>query len=145
MKTNTKLIIISRLVIGFILVYAGLNKLTNPAAFANAIDNYHIIPFGFENLAAIIIPWLEIFAGIGLILGVYVNGSALIASVLFGVFMISIASALLRGYNIECGCGLKAGDMVGIDKIIENAVYFALSWLILKRKSKSLEIYPKSV
>jgi uncharacterized membrane protein YphA (DoxX/SURF4 family) len=145
MINNTKLIFVSRIVIGVILIYAGVNKLSNPNEFASAIDNYHLLPFGSENLVAIIMPWIEILAGIGLILGIYVNGSALIALVMFGIFIIAIASALVRGYNIECGCGIKAGDMVGIDKILENTVYFALAWLILKRKSRALEIYPKSV
>ncbi len=145
MINNTKLIFVSRIVIGVILIYAGVNKLSNPNEFASAIDNYHLLPFGSENLVAIIMPWIEILAGIGLILGIYVNGSALIALVMFGIFIIAIASALVRGYNIECGCGIKAGDMVGIDKILENTVYFALAWLILKRKSRVLEIYPKSV
>ncbi len=145
MINNTKLIFVSRIVIGVILIYAGVNKLSNPNEFASAIDNYHLLPFGSENLVAIIMPWIEILAGIGLILGIYVNGSALIAFVMFGIFIIAIASALVRGYNIECGCGIKAGDMVGIDKILENTVYFALAWLILKRKSRALEIYPKSV
>jgi len=145
MINNTKLIFVSRIVIGVILIYAGVNKSSNPNEFASAIDNYHLLPFGSENLVAIIMPWIEILAGIGLILGIYVNGSALIAFVMFGIFIIAIASALVRGYNIECGCGIKAGDMVGIDKILENTVYFALAWLILKRKSRALEIYPKSV
>jgi len=145
MVNNTKLIFISRIVIGIILIYAGFNKLSNPYDFASAIGNYHLLPYGLENLIAIIVPWIEIFSGIGLIIGIYVDGSALIALGMFSIFIIAIASAMLRGYNIECGCGLKTGDMVGFDKIIENVVYFALTWLIIRRNSKSLEIYPKSV
>ena len=31
---------------------------------------------------------------------------------------------MFRGFNIECGCGLKEGQMVGWGKIFENTLYF---------------------
>jgi hypothetical protein len=62
---------------------------------------------------------------------------------MMGMFIIAIGSAILRGYNIECGCGLKEGEMVGVGKIIEDSIYFLLVWLIYKRSGNWFEILPK--
>ena len=143
--TQSSIFIISfRLIIGGILVFASFDKIGSPGDFARDIANYHILPFGTENLFAIILPWLELTIGLGLIIGIFVNGAALLSMGLMGIFILAIGSAILRGYNIECGCGLKEGEMVGIGKIAENAVYFACSWLVFKRSGKWFEILPKS-
>jgi len=39
-----------------------------------------------ENIAAIILPWLELFVGVSLITGVFINANSLIADVLLLVF-----------------------------------------------------------
>jgi hypothetical protein len=90
------------------------------------------------------LPWLELFIGIGLMIGVMVDGAALICSGLFSVFIIMIFQAILRGYNIECGCGLKEGEMVGWSKILENIVMLGATWLVMVRKEYLFEFFPKS-
>ncbi|NOZ03937.1 MAG: DoxX family membrane protein [FCB group bacterium] len=141
LKSN--LILLFRIIIGGVLIYASITKIADPAVFARDIGNYHFLPFGLENLMALILPWVELLAGIGLILGVMVDGSALLSMGMMAVFIIAIAQAILRGYDIECGCGLKEGQMVGLDKLIEDTVYFILSWLIYKRSNRRFELYPK--
>ncbi|MEE9189534.1 MAG: MauE/DoxX family redox-associated membrane protein [Candidatus Neomarinimicrobiota bacterium] len=140
MTTFYKVVLLgSRLLIGFVLLYAGWNKLLDPQGFASSIGNYHLLPWGMENTVAIVFPWIEIIAGLGLIVGIFTDGSATVSIFLFTLFILAIASALLRGYNIECGCGLKSGDLVGLDKILENSVYLILSVVILRRKEKWFE------
>ena len=31
---------------------------------------------------------------------------------------------MLRGFNIDCGCGLKEGQLVGVEKLLENCIDF---------------------
>ena len=52
--------------------------------------------------------------------------------------------ATLRGFNIDCGCGLKEGQLVGIEKILENFVFLGGAYLVYLRTNKFLELYPKS-
>ena len=78
------------------------------------------MPFGLENTVAIILPWLELFIGIGIILGIYINANALLSGCLLILFNILVFQAMVRGFNIECGCGLKEGQMVGYGKLFEN-------------------------
>ena len=46
--------IISRLVLGFIFIYFSWDKILDPKLFSNVIQNYDIVPFGIENLIALI-------------------------------------------------------------------------------------------
>lgn len=144
MKNGLSIIVlIARLLIGGILIYASFNKIVDPGGFAKAIANYHIIPFGLENSMAIILPWLELAVGICLILGLFIDGAAFLVIIMMVIFIVAITFAILSGYNIECGCGLKPGELVGIQKIIEDLTYLILALIILKRPNRRFELYPK--
>ena len=143
MKNGLSIIVLlARLLIGGILIYACIEKIANPGEFARAIDNYHIIPFGLENSMAIILPWLEFIIGICLIIGVFIDGASFLVIVIMLVFIIAITFAILSGYNIECGCGLKPGELVGVQKIIEDLTYLILAWMIIKRPKRIFELFP---
>ena len=141
---NPILILMIRLFLGGLFIYTSLDKITDPQSFSRDISNYHIIPFGLENSMAVILPWLELFIGLGLILGCLVDGAALVSMSLLVIFIVAIGSAILRGYNIECGCGLKEGEVVGTQKLLENTILFLLGFLILKRSKKKYEIFPNT-
>lgn len=141
---NPILILVIRLFLGGLFIYASLDKITDPQSFSRDISNYHIIPFGLENSMAVILPWLELFIGLGLILGCLVDGAALVSMSLLVIFIVAIGSAILRGYNIECGCGLKEGEVVGTQKLLENTILFLLGFLILRRSKKKYEIFPNT-
>ena len=143
-RFNRYLIVVIRIVLGSVFLWASFDKIIDPAKFARSIANYHVLPFGIENTVAIVLPWLELFIGSGLILGVMVDGSIVITSVLLVLFNLMISQAILRGFNIECGCGLKEGQLVGIEKILENFVYLGGAYILYMREMKILEIFPKT-
>ena len=117
-------ILITRILLGLIFIIASIDKIIDPAGFARDISNYHFVPFGFENIIAIILPWLELFIGLGLILGIMVDGASVISGILLILFIILIFQATIRGFNIDCGCGLKEGELVGWRKIFEDLIFF---------------------
>ena len=41
---NSKVVLVSRIVLGLVFIYASIDKIINPLDFSNAIDNYHITP-----------------------------------------------------------------------------------------------------
>ena len=141
---NKWIALVFRLFLGAMFMYASLDKINAPETFSGDIRAYQIIPFGLENSVAIILPWLELLIGIGLVIGVMVDGSALISMGLLVVFIIAISSAILRGYNIECGCGLKEGEVVGTQKLLENTIFFLMGLFIINRPSTLYEVFPKS-
>ena len=129
-KIHPWLILVIRILLGIIFLYASYDKIMDPGKFARSIANYHIVPFGLENSIAIILPWLELFIGVGLIAGIMVDGAAGITGSLLVIFILLILQAILRGFNIECGCGLKEGEMVGWAKILENIVFLFASCMV---------------
>ena len=138
---NKILVLIARLVLGIIFVYASIDKIIDPLKFSNLIDNYHISPYSLNNLAALIIPWVELVIGIFLIFGIFLNGSSFIAILLLIFFIFILMQALVRGINVDCGCfDLNTGDIEDaelrikmIRRIVEDILFLGLAFLINKR------------
>jgi putative oxidoreductase len=128
---NKYLLLVCRIIIGFIFIYAGMEKISNPAEFARAINNYKLLPFSLINIAALILPWIEFVTGILIIFGIKVKENAFIISSLLGIFIIAIIISLFRGLNIDCGCfGTLSGAKIGFLKLFEN-VLMLLSGILL--------------
>jgi uncharacterized membrane protein YphA (DoxX/SURF4 family) len=53
---------------------------------------------------ALVMPWLELLAGLALILGIWTRASAVLVGVLLLVFVAAISLNLARGNAIDCGC-----------------------------------------
>lgn len=141
---NHWLVLLARVVLGAVLIYASWDKIINVAQFARDIENYNVPTLRLENLMAIILPWLELVVGICLVSGIMIDGAALLSFGMMALFIVMISQAILRGIDIECGCGMKAGEMVGFPKLIEDCCYLVLSIVVIRRKNQRWEIFPKS-
>jgi len=119
--------IVVRVILGFLFLYAALDKITNPQKFAEIIYNYRLLPIELLNLCAVIVPWLEAFIGLALLLGIWVETAALLLSVITVIFIILIISAILRGLDIECGCFSldAAGSLVSWKRVAEDILILA--------------------
>jgi len=96
--------LIARLILGVIFIYASMDKIAHPAAFAKDIYNYQILPEILINLTALALPWLELILGIFLLVGLFREGSAWIATLLLVAFFGAMVFNLARGLDIHCGC-----------------------------------------
>ena len=93
-----------QIALGAIFIAAALPKIADPPSFAHMIYNYRILPGSLVNIAALIMPWVEIFAGLALILGVWTRSARWIVGLMLVVFMVAISINLARGNAIDCGC-----------------------------------------
>ncbi len=91
-------------------IYASVDKILHPAAFAEAVYNYKILPDALINLTAIILPWLELLLGIFLVLGVWLPGAALLCNLLLVTFFAALVFNLARGLDIKCGCFITSQE-----------------------------------
>jgi len=98
------LILSIRLIIGAIFVYASIDKISNPEAFARIIYNYRLVAPAFINIMAIILPWLEFITGACLILGIKYRAANLVIVAMLVVFTVAMGINYIRGVNINCGC-----------------------------------------
>jgi uncharacterized membrane protein YphA (DoxX/SURF4 family) len=101
---NAAFFIIIRMVLGTVFIYASWEKILHPAQFAQAVANYHILTAALVNPVALILPWLELVCGIGLLIGLISRGSALIVAGLMMIFIVALGYSLIRGLDIQCGC-----------------------------------------
>ena len=121
-------VLLCRLAVGGIFVYASLDKLTHPAAFAQVIHYYHLVPAALLHPWAHFLPVLELVLGTALILGLWRRGAALLSAGLVVMFMVAITAALARGLDISCGCfHTDGGHGVGIDLLLRDAVLLLLT------------------
>jgi len=93
-----------RLVLGVVFIVAGLDKILHPLAFAKSIDNYQILPVTLLNLAAIILPWIELVLGSILAAGVWLPGAVVLVNLLLAAFLAALIFNVARGLNVDCGC-----------------------------------------
>ena len=94
----------ARLILGAVFMYASIDKILYPAAFAQAVYNYAILPDTLINLTAIVLPWLELILGVFLVIGLFREGSACIVTGLLAVFLGATIFNMARGLDIYCGC-----------------------------------------
>jgi len=111
-----------RAVLGGVFIWASVSKIADPAAFAQSIVNYKIVTAPvWVNLAAVILPWVELAAGILLILNVWSRGAWVILAGLTLVFAVLIATTMIRGIDIACGCfGSSETSRVGLGLLVRD-------------------------
>lgn len=117
-----------RFILGGIFIYAGVLKIGDARAFAGDIAAYKILPYFYNLLVASILPWWEILLGLLLISGYRVKAAAASIGVLNGVFIIAIASAMIRGLDIDCGCFGKESEKIPLYiPLLRDIVFVAMT------------------
>lgn len=132
---NNKIFLFSlRFFVGLVFIIAGIIKIIAPVEFFEAVMNYKIFGEFISQIIAVVIPWLELIIGLLIIFEVYIKENLLLYLVLLLSFNILIASAIIRGLNINCGCfGTENSMQVGFYKLAENfGLFFIALFLFLK-------------
>jgi len=101
---KTPFLLLLRLLLGACFVYAAVLKLGDPSAFIEAIGRYRLLPYPAALVFGLWLPWVELFCGLALLLRRAEQGALLLLSFLCTVFSLALASAWLRGLDIDCAC-----------------------------------------
>src|SRR5690606_8437592 len=134
------ILVLLRLFLGGVFVYASLVKLGDPQQFAWAIRAYRLIPDDAKHLVtlgAFVVPWLELITSAMLILGLWGRAAALVATGFMAVFVYAVWSVIARDLNITCGCfGKMKGPFgcegpIGTCKLAENITLLASGLALL--------------
>ena len=127
--SNSWIELAARWVLGVTFIYASYSKILAPAAFAKIIYGYDLFPAVLINLTAIILPFIELFTGLALIIGFYPRSAALIVNGMLLVFIISLSINLIRGHEFDCGCFAIDADNASTFSgplLIRDFVYLAM-------------------
>jgi uncharacterized membrane protein YphA (DoxX/SURF4 family) len=79
-----------RLPLGAYFFFAGRLKLQNIEGFVAEVKKYHVIPDQLATLYAVMLPYLEIIAGVLLIVGLWTTLASIVISALLVSFIIAL-------------------------------------------------------
>ena len=96
--------LIARLVLGGVLLVAGLLKYQHLDKSQMAVRAYELLPIAIANFIGIVLPFLEIGMGILLMLGAGTRIMGIAGAALMVIFVFGISQAWARGLSIDCGC-----------------------------------------
>ena len=80
----------ARIPLGLYFIVAGFQKVGNPAAFAEEVRKFSIIPDHLATVYGVLLPYLEIASGGLLVLGAWTTLAAIMSSLLLLSFIIAI-------------------------------------------------------
>jgi uncharacterized membrane protein YphA (DoxX/SURF4 family) len=104
----------ARLIMAGIFIYASIDKIAHPAAFAKDVYNYQILPDALINMTALVLPWIELLLGACLLAGIWLPGAVITVNGLLIVFLASLIFNLARGLDVNCGCFSTGSDAPAI-------------------------------
>lgn len=132
--SNSWIELAARWILGLTFIYASLHKILSPADFAKIVYGYNLFPVVLINLIAIILPFLELIAGLALIFGIYPRSAAIIINGLLLAYIVALSINLIRGHEFHCGC-FSAGEDGHTETpemtIVRDIVFFILGLLVI--------------
>ncbi len=144
------LLVLGRVVLGAIFLYAAYSKLYFDGAwhlhdyhffFAMAIDSYKMLPLSVVEWMARILPWFELLLGALLIVGIGLRWAGSITTALLLVFIGAMTRAKILGLEINCGC-FGNNEKLGTATLIRDSSLLVLAlavtigaFLVKKRRA----------
>lgn len=129
------------LALGAVFVYASADKILHPAEFARIVYRYRLVgpsalvPPLVPNVFAVTLPWVELLAGLLLIVGAWRREAALLAGAMTAAFIGAVSLALLRGIDLEnCGCFTvgAAGRAAGLRLVLADSLMLLATAVLVR-------------
>ena len=104
MKFVNCIVLLVRLVLVAAFLLAAIPKIQDPVAFAISVESYRVLTGQAVLWVALVLPWLELVIGFGLLIPKMRRASSLLIMLLLFIFVGLHTSAWIRGLDIDCGC-----------------------------------------
>jgi|GEM_PF-1733268 len=123
-------LLLIRVALGIMFVRSSVPKLVRPYMFLATVYEYELVGPNMGVLVAVLLPCVELVAGVCLLGGVMTGGALVTSTVLGMVFVFAQASALYHGLAISCGCFYASGsDMVSYVTLMRASLVMTVSLL----------------
>jgi uncharacterized membrane protein YphA (DoxX/SURF4 family) len=134
-------VLVLRVVLGVIFIVAGASKIGHATLFAAQIAGFQLLPPPVIAPMALVLPFLEVLLGGYLIVGLFTRAAAWCAVVLLAVFDGAIASAVVRGLTVSCGCfGPNDKTVTTWAEVARDAVFVLLAVIVALRPPGTLAV-----
>ena len=133
--------LLARLVLGGVLLVAGLLKLTDLTGSVQGVLAYELFSYPVARLIGTLLPVVEVAVGLLLLLGLLTRGAAVAGGLLMAVFVAGIVSAWSRGLAIDSGCFGTGGpvdpeDTAYLPDLVRDLGLLALAgWLMVRPRT----------
>jgi uncharacterized membrane protein YphA (DoxX/SURF4 family) len=97
-------VLVLRLLLGGLLLAAGLLKAGHPSTLAASLAGFRLLPAAVVGPLALALPYIELLLGGYLVIGLFTRAAALIAAAQFAMYAAVVASAVIRHIPASCGC-----------------------------------------
>jgi putative oxidoreductase len=135
------LLLACRIFLAYIFLSAAITKMIDPKAFLRELLGYQIFPDFTVNIIALGLPALELLIGLAIITGPFIREAALWLCLLIIGFGGGMISAMMRGLNIECGCGLPGGpSLVSWLTLLRDVGFFIPALIVFVFPGKKMKI-----
>ncbi|GAA2148173.1 DoxX family membrane protein [Kitasatospora kazusensis] len=131
-----------RLGLAVVWAWAGFAKVSDPAAAAQAVRAYEILPESLVKPVGYALPFLELALALLLVIGLGVRIVAGISAVMLLAFIAGISSAWARGISIDCGCfggggAVAASQTEYLQEILRDTGFLLMAgWLLFRPRTK---------
>lgn len=121
---------IAAFLFGGVFIFSGIVKARDPQLFLMQIRGFHLLGDPFAAWVALGLPWLEIFCGTAVVMGLMRRGGLLLLGLALVVFITVLSIAWGRGLDIECGCfGSAVKTSLRVELLIDLLLLALCVWL----------------
>ena len=115
-EENRYVVLICRFLLAGVFLLSSFGKLVDIERYSvDAVYNFGIMPVAWARPFGLVMPFIELLCGLGLLFGVLTRLSALGAGLMSIAFFVAKAYVLSQGRSIDCGCfGAIAETMASV-------------------------------
>ncbi len=124
------LTVVVRAGLGLLFLVSGASKFLRARSVGRMVANYRLVPRSLLPIVRRMLSAAEVAAGVLLLVSLWLPVYALAWTLAFGLllaFSVAVASALARGLEIPCGCGLLLnGHVIRRATLVRNLALLSL-------------------
>jgi uncharacterized membrane protein YphA (DoxX/SURF4 family) len=125
--------------LGVTFLVAGVSKLRDLPGLRAGVSAYGVVPDRWSWPAAVLVPAVEVVAGLALLTGVGGKLAAATVLVLLAVFMVATVTVLRRGDEVPCMCyGASSREEVSAATVVRLGALAVLATTVLLVPATSL-------
>jgi len=130
---NRHVILFFRLILAAFFLVSSYGKLVDIERYSvDAVYNFGVLPMFLARLFGLIMPFIELLCGLGLLFGVLTRLSALGIALMSLSFFIAKGIVLSQGRSIECGCfGAVIDTLASVTIFMDFPIMFLALLVVL--------------
>lgn len=120
-----------RAIVVCVLMISGIAKLFDPEGSEDALAGFGV-PLAWTGPASLVLPWIELVLAGGLLFAVTLPAASLLTSILFLIFTVIVAKAILAGEHLDCHCfGQLQSAPISWFTVARNAILSIMALMVV--------------